>query len=429
MLANKVLDDHSKFFFLFFSSHGNKIASCAIERANCADRAPPFYFVAYTAKTWSEVSRLDLQPLVAGEMELLRGLDFKCHITSDEFGRWLKTLAVQVANRKLKQVSLQYRKQMESRRGSLQLPSPDQLFFLPPLATFSPPLPPYSAAVYNTPPESSSSTFPGSYLARPINTNQRIHSTPLSRSQSNSSPLPTPSAPLIRQEPVMSSSNYSVSSPAYAPSLKRPASAETCEPQPLRRINHIFRSQSTTASTLLPALPPFALPHSHHRHHPSSLFHFSTLSNGISPLNLPPYYSTHSSVAASQYSSSSENSGRHVNRVRPDTEERLAVFASSNPLPSPKSVEGCLGGQENAEEEDEDVFAYSVSPGPKHSHHQHNSIAGVSSTRRQSISYFPPQPHQLQQVQHRQHYGYLPHEIPITTHHPTPAPSPIYSRR
>ncbi|GAA6031640.1 hypothetical protein JCM8097_006561 [Rhodosporidiobolus ruineniae] len=57
MLANKVLDDNT-----------------------------------YTAQTWSQVSSLELQPLVAGEAEFLRGLDWSLHITVSDYEAWLKLL-------------------------------------------------------------------------------------------------------------------------------------------------------------------------------------------------------------------------------------------------------------------------------------------------------------------------------------------------
>ncbi|GAA95189.1 hypothetical protein E5Q_01844 [Mixia osmundae IAM 14324] len=64
MLANKVLDDHT-----------------------------------YTAKTWSEVSGIALGPLQAGEIEFLKGLDFRMHVTSQHFESWqLLLLGLRNAN-------------------------------------------------------------------------------------------------------------------------------------------------------------------------------------------------------------------------------------------------------------------------------------------------------------------------------------------
>ncbi|KAA1107014.1 hypothetical protein PGTUg99_024056 [Puccinia graminis f. sp. tritici] len=57
MLANKMLDDHT-----------------------------------YTAKTWSEVSRLPLASLNDGEIEFLRGLHFELHVNIRDFSAWFKLL-------------------------------------------------------------------------------------------------------------------------------------------------------------------------------------------------------------------------------------------------------------------------------------------------------------------------------------------------
>ncbi|WAQ87031.1 hypothetical protein PtA15_7A760 [Puccinia triticina] len=57
MLANKMLDDHT-----------------------------------YTAKTWSEVSRLPLSSLNDGEIEFLRGLHFELHVNIRDFSAWFKLL-------------------------------------------------------------------------------------------------------------------------------------------------------------------------------------------------------------------------------------------------------------------------------------------------------------------------------------------------
>ncbi|ORY75938.1 hypothetical protein BCR35DRAFT_353463 [Leucosporidium creatinivorum] len=53
----------------------------------------------YTAKTWADVSALELKPLVAGEAEFLRGLDWNLHVTERDFASWLKLLEGLVAAR------------------------------------------------------------------------------------------------------------------------------------------------------------------------------------------------------------------------------------------------------------------------------------------------------------------------------------------
>ncbi|BGP18467.1 hypothetical protein JCM10213_003199 [Rhodosporidiobolus nylandii] len=67
MLANKVLDDNT-----------------------------------YTAQTWSQVSSLELKPLVAGEAEFLKGLDWSLHITKRDYDAWLKLLEGHVAARNMR---------------------------------------------------------------------------------------------------------------------------------------------------------------------------------------------------------------------------------------------------------------------------------------------------------------------------------------
>ncbi|GAA5886883.1 hypothetical protein JCM16303_006748 [Sporobolomyces ruberrimus] len=64
MLANKVLDDNT-----------------------------------YTARTWSQVSSLELKPLVEGEAEFLKGLNWSLHVTEREFKSFLKLLEGHVAAR------------------------------------------------------------------------------------------------------------------------------------------------------------------------------------------------------------------------------------------------------------------------------------------------------------------------------------------
>ncbi|GAA5837030.1 hypothetical protein JCM3766R1_006509 [Sporobolomyces carnicolor] len=64
MLANKVLDDNT-----------------------------------YTARTWSQVSSLELKPLVEGEAEFLKGLNWSLHVTEREFRSFLKLLEGHVAAR------------------------------------------------------------------------------------------------------------------------------------------------------------------------------------------------------------------------------------------------------------------------------------------------------------------------------------------
>ncbi|GAA6048856.1 hypothetical protein JCM3770_003654 [Rhodotorula araucariae] len=53
----------------------------------------------YTAQTWSQVSSLELGPLVAGEAEFLRGLDWSLHVTGRDFEAWRKLLDGHVAAR------------------------------------------------------------------------------------------------------------------------------------------------------------------------------------------------------------------------------------------------------------------------------------------------------------------------------------------
>ncbi|GAA5899712.1 hypothetical protein JCM8208_004543 [Rhodotorula glutinis] len=54
----------------------------------------------YTAQTWSQVSSLELKPLVAGEAEFLRGLNWSLHVTGRDFEAWRKLLDGHVAARK-----------------------------------------------------------------------------------------------------------------------------------------------------------------------------------------------------------------------------------------------------------------------------------------------------------------------------------------
>ncbi|GAA5969561.1 hypothetical protein JCM11641_008160 [Rhodosporidiobolus odoratus] len=67
MLANKVLDDNT-----------------------------------YTAQTWSQISALELKPLVAGEAEFLQGLDWSLHITKRDFDSWVRLLEGHVAARNVR---------------------------------------------------------------------------------------------------------------------------------------------------------------------------------------------------------------------------------------------------------------------------------------------------------------------------------------
>ncbi|GAA5882863.1 hypothetical protein JCM3774_006318 [Rhodotorula dairenensis] len=53
----------------------------------------------YTAQTWSQVSSLELKPLVAGEVEFLRGLDYSLHVSEDDYNAWLRLLQGHVASR------------------------------------------------------------------------------------------------------------------------------------------------------------------------------------------------------------------------------------------------------------------------------------------------------------------------------------------
>ncbi|SCV71590.1 BQ2448_3178 [Microbotryum intermedium] len=54
----------------------------------------------YTAKTWAEVSSLDLKPLVAGEAEFLQGLEWSVHVTERDFNAWVKLLQGHISTRK-----------------------------------------------------------------------------------------------------------------------------------------------------------------------------------------------------------------------------------------------------------------------------------------------------------------------------------------
>ncbi|GAA5955046.1 hypothetical protein JCM8115_005606 [Rhodotorula mucilaginosa] len=53
----------------------------------------------YTAQTWSQVSSLELKPLVAGEVEFLRGLDWTLHVSEEDYNAWLRLLQGHVASR------------------------------------------------------------------------------------------------------------------------------------------------------------------------------------------------------------------------------------------------------------------------------------------------------------------------------------------
>ncbi|GAA5986248.1 hypothetical protein JCM10908_006473 [Rhodotorula pacifica] len=53
----------------------------------------------YTAQTWSQVSSLELKPLVAGEVEFLRGLDWSLHVSEQDYNAWLRLLQGHVASR------------------------------------------------------------------------------------------------------------------------------------------------------------------------------------------------------------------------------------------------------------------------------------------------------------------------------------------
>ncbi|KAK4052370.1 hypothetical protein OIV83_002172 [Microbotryomycetes sp. JL201] len=53
----------------------------------------------YTAKTWCDVSGLALAPLIAGEQEFLRGLDWQLHVSDRDFHAWRRLLKGHVASR------------------------------------------------------------------------------------------------------------------------------------------------------------------------------------------------------------------------------------------------------------------------------------------------------------------------------------------
>ncbi|KAM0790710.1 hypothetical protein ACM66B_004566 [Microbotryomycetes sp. NB124-2] len=65
----------------------------------------------YTAKTWCEVSGLTLAPLIAGEQEFLRGLDWQLHVSERDFQAWRKLLKGHVAarNEQIAKVSIRKR--------------------------------------------------------------------------------------------------------------------------------------------------------------------------------------------------------------------------------------------------------------------------------------------------------------------------------
>ncbi|KDE09420.1 hypothetical protein MVLG_00323 [Microbotryum lychnidis-dioicae p1A1 Lamole] len=54
----------------------------------------------YTAKTWADVSSLELKPLVAGEAEFLQGLEWSVHVTERDFNAWVKLLQGHISTRK-----------------------------------------------------------------------------------------------------------------------------------------------------------------------------------------------------------------------------------------------------------------------------------------------------------------------------------------
>lgn len=53
----------------------------------------------YTAKTWSEVACIDLKSIIAGEAEFLKALDFRLHVSGQEFEDWIEVLEGFVATR------------------------------------------------------------------------------------------------------------------------------------------------------------------------------------------------------------------------------------------------------------------------------------------------------------------------------------------
>lgn len=116
MLANKILDDQSE--PLSIKALKSRPTLCSRLLTNIHSRLPP---QAYTAQTWSQVSSLELvrpsehrvrerpeadlaprcpqKPLVAGEVEFLRGLDWSLHVSEHDYNAWLRLLQGHVASR------------------------------------------------------------------------------------------------------------------------------------------------------------------------------------------------------------------------------------------------------------------------------------------------------------------------------------------
>lgn len=111
MLANKILDDQSE-----LSSPWKTLP------LSPPVLTPACHLEAYTAQTWSQVSSLELvriserratvdgreadlhacrpqKPLVAGEVEFLRGLDWSLHVSEGDYNAWLRLLQGHVASR------------------------------------------------------------------------------------------------------------------------------------------------------------------------------------------------------------------------------------------------------------------------------------------------------------------------------------------
>jgi len=93
MLANKVLDDNSEFSSSPFVSFPLSLAGIPTLTHTS------LLYLAYTARTWSQVSSLELKPLVEGEAEFLKGLGWALHVTDREFRSFLKLLEGHVAAR------------------------------------------------------------------------------------------------------------------------------------------------------------------------------------------------------------------------------------------------------------------------------------------------------------------------------------------
>ncbi|SCZ89104.1 BZ3500_MvSof-1268-A1-R1_Chr1-1g00957 [Microbotryum saponariae] len=95
MIANKVVDDNSECMSITRGSESSDRTSVTKLRGSiCVSQT------AYTAKTWADVSSLELKPLVAGEAEFLQGLEWSVHVTERDFNAWVKLLQGHISTRK-----------------------------------------------------------------------------------------------------------------------------------------------------------------------------------------------------------------------------------------------------------------------------------------------------------------------------------------